>query len=156
MKKLFLAIAVMMASPVVHAADETVTAPVMMEDAEMLGMVRSFIRASGEVSQRGMDAVADVMALMHEDMRYIHLEYDADYDKAAMLDGYKRRIARAATRGSNVTINNHITGKNIVIVETSGTYEYKGEGGWEPGSFDGHVTTYEFRDGMIWRVREYW
>lgn len=156
MKKLILALAVMVASPVVHAAGEEAAAPAVMQAEEMLGMVRSFIRASGEVSQRGMAAVEDVMALMHEDMRYIHLEYGADFDKAAMLEGYKRRIARAATRGSKVTIHKHITGKNIVIIEASGTYERKVDDGWQPRSYDGHVTTYEFKDGKIWRVREYW
>jgi len=155
-KKLILALAFMLVNPVVHAAGEETGTPEVMQADEMLSMVRSFIRASGEVSQRGMAAVEDVMALMHEDMRYIHLEYGADFDKAAMREGFERRIARAATRGSQVTIQNHITGKNIVILETSGTYDRKVDDGWQPRSYDGHVTTYEFKDGKIWRVREYW
>lgn len=122
----------------------------------MLAMVSAFFDNSDAVSSDGMAAVDRVMALMHKDMRYLHPEYGADYDYAALLDGYQRRIARASSRNSSTVITNSIAGKNMVAVEHKGSWESKRDGIWVPRAQEGFVTVFEFKDGKIWRVTEYW
>ncbi|MCJ9429214.1 hypothetical protein [Kordiimonas marina] len=131
-------------------------APAMKPEA-MLKMVQDFYRLSREVDRRGMAAVEDIMALVHDDARYIHTEYASEYDKAAWIDGYKRRIARAHTeREGETVITNHIAGKNILITERTARWSDMEGGQRVHHEKTGMVATYQFKGGKLWRIKEYW
>lgn len=155
MKQLLFALALLMGATGAQAADDG--APVVMSEDAMTAMVHAWFRLSGqELEDRGEAGIEPIMALMHEDMRYVHREYDADYDRELLIDGFRRRLQRASTRGSTNTVTNLIAGKNMVVVERSTAYERRTEAGWEKRGEDDLVTLFEFRDGKIWRIAEYW
>lgn len=155
MKQLLLALALLVGATGARAADDG--APAVMGEEAMTAMVDAWYRLSGqELDDRGEAGIESVMALMHEDMRYVHREYDADFDRAMLTDGFRRRLERADTRNSTNTITNLIAGKNMVVVERSTAYERRTETGWEKRGEEDLVTLFEFRDGKIWRITEYW
>lgn len=130
------------------------TEATLTEDA-MVQMVNDWYRLTSEIHSE--DDIPGIMALMHDEMAYIHLEYDANYDRALLIDGFKRSLKRANTRNGTDTITNLIAGKNMVVTNRDIGWEQKGaDGSWTAQTATGLVTLFEFKDGKIWRIKEYW
>lgn len=154
MKKTLTAIAMLFALPA-SAFAQGVTGPAMSESA-MMEMVEAWFTGADSMSKKGKAGIPEIMALTHEDIAYIHTEYDANYDRAALIDGFERSIKRADTRNESHVVTNMLDGKNMMAVQRNIKWDEKVEDGWKTFEKEKLTTLFEFRDGRIWRITEYW
>ena len=98
--------------------------------------------------------IDEIFALFTDDFVYEHPKYGGTYSRETLYNGYKRNQANGGYDGSVLDILEftRITGLNGVVVERS--YVTKGQDGIEQG--ERQMTLFEFRDGKIKRIFEYW
>jgi ketosteroid isomerase-like protein len=98
-----------------------------------------------------IDAIFD---LFTNDFTYVHPKYGGTYSREDLYNGYVRNQKNGGYNGSivDIKIENKIIGLNAVAVEKrfvknvpNGTEEEKPE-----------MTLFEFREGKIFRIYEYW
>lgn len=123
-----------------------------------LEQVNAYFRALDNVFQRG-STVADVDALLsilHERVRYVHTEYDADFGRDAWRTAFLGNLERGAYRNGperQIGILTVIHGKNHVAVEYAHG-EVLPDGTWEGG--EPLLALFTFTDGKISRIEELW
>ncbi|UTW59582.1 hypothetical protein KFE96_04545 [Kordiimonas sp. SCSIO 12603] len=123
-----------------------------------LSKIQAYFAHLDKVSMQG-STVADIDALlgdMHEDVEYIHAEYDANFDRATWRKAFIRNLEAGAYQDGpeNITqIIHTIHGNRFVAVEYLGAY--KDENGknilTEP-----RLAMFGFKDGKIINITEYW
>ena len=92
--------------------------------------------------------------LFTDDFTYVHPKYGGIYSREYLYDGYVRNQKNGGYDGSvaDIKIINKIIGLNAVVVQKG--FMKKKEGGLEDG--DLQMTLFEFKDGKISRIFEYW
>ncbi len=98
--------------------------------------------------------IDDVFKLFTDDFTYIHPKYGGTYTRQKLYDGYIRNKKNGGYNGSiiDIKIVNMIAGVNAVAVERK--YINKTENGPEDGEYQ--MTLFEFTDGKISKIFEYW
>ena len=92
--------------------------------------------------------------LFTDDFTYIHPKYGGEYSREDLYNGYVRNQKNGGYDGkvTDIKILNKIVGLNAVVVEKS--FVEKKEGKIKDG--EPEMTLFEFRDGKISRIFEYW
>lgn len=92
-----------------------------------------------------------IFELFTDDFTYIHPKYGGLYTREVLYKGYIRNQKNGGYDSSveDITINNKIFGLNAVVVSRS--YHRKGEGVEEA-----KMTLFEFKNGKISKIFEYW
>lgn len=92
--------------------------------------------------------------LFTDEFTYVHPKYGGVYTREDLYNGYVRNQKNGAYDGkvTDIKILNKITGLNAVVVQKS--FVTKKEGEIEEG--EPEMTLFEFRDGKISRIFEYW
>lgn len=86
--------------------------------------VTNYFTALDEVYREG-STIADIdhlLSILHEDVRYVHADYEADFDRASWREAFIRNLKRGAYRNgteNEIRITNIIHGKNHIAVEYS-------------------------------------
>ena len=95
-----------------------------------------------------------IFTLFTNDFTYIHPRYGGTYSRETLYDGYLRNLQEGNYDGSitNIKIHNRIFGLNAVAVQKS--FVEKNEGGIIEKNPE--MTLFEFRDGKICRITEFW
>lgn len=95
-----------------------------------------------------------VFNLFTSDFTYVHPKYGGTYTRKDLYNGYVRNQKKGMYDGAitNIKIRNKITGLNAVVVERA--YIEKTENGTEEG--EPRMTLFEFKNGKISRIFEYW
>lgn len=106
-------------------------------------------QANSEVSD-----IDNIFALFSKDFTYVHPKYGGTYTRTDLYDGYVRNQKNGGYDGSVIEIRilDQITGLNAVVVEKQ--FIKKKEGTISEGN--GQMTLFEFKDGKISRIFEYW
>ena len=106
-------------------------------------------QANSEVSD-----IDNIFALFSKDFTYVHPKYGGTYTRTALYDGYVRNQKNGGYDGSVIEIRilDQITGLNAMVVEKQ--FIKKKEGTISEGN--GQMTLFEFKDGKISRIFEYW
>ncbi len=119
-------------------------------------LVNEYYRLNLEIFQANStpEQIDQIFALFTEDFTYVHPKYGGTYTREDLYNGYKRNQANGGYDGSVMDILEfqRITGLNGVVVERS--YVTKEESGITQG--EKQMTLFEFRDGKISRIFEYW
>lgn len=123
-----------------------------------LEQVNNYFSALDEVYREG-STVAEIdhlLSILHEDVRYIHVDYEADFDRDSWREAFIGNLERGAYRNgpeNEMRISNVIHGKNYIAVEYShgivqpdGTFE----------SDDPLLVLFTFTDGKISCIEELW
>jgi hypothetical protein len=123
-----------------------------------LAQIERYFAALDKVSRAGstVEDVDALLSLTHENVRYIHVEYDADFSKADWREGFLRNLGRGAyTNGdqSEIRILNKILGKTHVAIEYSHGIVAE-DGSWKKG--EPYFALFGFTDGQISLVKEFW
>ncbi|QBY04357.1 nuclear transport factor 2 family protein [Thalassotalea sp. HSM 43] len=125
----------------------------LFSNASPLTTVEQFVSLSDATkvkgaSQADIDAVA---ALLTDDMRYQHPNYGADLSKADFIAGLVNYMGMADSLTSNIT--NKIVGDNAITIAFVSTTVMDGK-----QEVDGKplMRLFEFKDGKISLIREYW
>ncbi len=103
---------------------------------------------SGEAEQGDVEALFE---LFTDDFVYTHQKYGGDYSRQDLYDGYTNNLKNGNYDGSiaDVSIRNKIVGLNAVAIERA--YLGKDQEEIDPG-----MTVFEFRNGLISRITEFW
>ncbi len=103
-------------------------------------------------NQEDIDHLFD---LFTDDFVYVHPKYGGEYSRQDIYDGYLNNQANGRFDGStfDVEIKNMIIGLNGVA--TDRVYLRKSDSGG-PEEVDPGMTLFEFRNGRISRIMEYW
>jgi hypothetical protein len=123
-----------------------------------LDQVEIYFHALDKVFQKE-STVADIDTLLsnlHEHVKYIHVEYEADFDKDAWRAAFIRNLERGAFNGEperKTGILNVIHGTNHAAVEYS-RGDVIPDGPWNKR--ESLLVLFTFRDGKIYRIEELW
>ncbi|EWH10787.1 hypothetical protein KLA_16222 [Cellulophaga geojensis KL-A] len=92
--------------------------------------------------------------LFTDDFTYVHPKYGGIYTREDLYNGYVRNQKNGGYDGkvTDIKIENKIIGLNAVVVEKR--FVEKKEDGIKDGKLE--MTLFEFRDGKISRIFEYW
>jgi ketosteroid isomerase-like protein len=94
---------------------------------------------------------------MHDDVHYIHVEYEAKFDKPTWKKAFIRRLEAGSYNGSNntpTTINHVIHGYNYAAVEFISRYHDEATNKVITSS--PRLAMFGFADGKISYIRDYW
>jgi ketosteroid isomerase-like protein len=98
--------------------------------------------------------IDDIFELFTEDFTYVHPNYGGVYTREVLYNGYLRNQNNGGYDGSviDIKVESKITGLNAVAVSKRFVTKEKGqivEG-------EAQMALFEFRDGKICRIYEYW
>ena len=89
-----------------------------------LEQIKLYFSALDKVSRKD-SSISDIdylLALMHDDVKYIHVEYEANFNKGSWRKAFIRNLKRGAyqnTTKNEKRIINSILGKNHIAIEYS-------------------------------------
>ncbi|MEL6810093.1 MAG: nuclear transport factor 2 family protein [Bacteroidota bacterium] len=101
-----------------------------------------------------VEEIDAIFELFTEDFIYVHPRYGGTYTRENLYNGYVRNQKNGGYNGSVVDIEilNKIVGLNAVTVQKR--FINKSDDGLENGNPE--MTLFEFRDGKISKIFEYW
>ncbi|KXI27516.1 hypothetical protein AX660_21335 [Paraglaciecola hydrolytica] len=128
------------------------------ESSCQLEQIRAYFAALDKVSRQGSTPtdIDALLALTHDSVNYIHVEYDANFDKTTWRQAFMRNVERGAyqnTRANEVRILNSIAGKNHTAIEYSHGV-IQADGSWQASH--ALLVLFGFTEGKISLVKEYW
>ena len=127
-------------------------------DSCRMDLVNGYFEALVRISKAGTpEEINALLALCHEDVKYEHLEYEADFDRAAWHAAFTRNSERGVNNEPSnlqVKVLNHIHGKNHLAVAYA--YGKVVDGVWHANENGSLMALFGFKDGKILLVREYW
>jgi len=119
-------------------------------------LVKSYYKQNIKIFQSNSTVkdIDKVFDLFTEDFTYVHPKYGGTYTRQNLYDGYVRNQKNGGYNGSIVDIKvvDKIIGLNAVVVKRR--YIKKEDGKLKEG--DAHMTLFEFKNGKISRIFEYW
>ena len=136
------------------ASSETVDCPAQWQ----LEQVRTYFHALDNVFRAGA-TVADIdhlFSALHENVRYVHVEYEADFDRESWRAAFLGNLERGAYNNGperKIGITKVIHGKHHMAVEYSHG-EVQPDGKWKSG--EPLLALFRFTDGKISRIEELW
>lgn len=100
-----------------------------------------------------IEDIDNVFELFTDDFTYVHPKYGGTYTREDLYNGYVRNQKSGGYDGkvTNIKIQNKIIGLNAVVVNK---IFVKKDGGITDG--EPKMTLFEFVDGKISRIFEYW
>ncbi|GAB5472659.1 MAG: hypothetical protein Mars2KO_07580 [Maribacter sp.] len=98
--------------------------------------------------------IDEIFDLFTDDFTYVHPKYGGIYTREDLYKGYVRNQKNGGYTGkiADIKIENKIIGLNAIVVEKR--FVEKKDGVIEDGKAE--MTLFEFRDGKISRIFEYW
>jgi len=123
-----------------------------------LDQVEAYFFALDKVARKGSTAsdIDTLLALMHDDVKYIHVQYDANFNKETWRKAFLRNLKKGRyqnTHHNEIRILNSITGNNHIAVEYShGVKQQNGK--WQPT--DKYLVLFGFIEGKMSLIKELW
>ncbi|MDF2157106.1 nuclear transport factor 2 family protein [Algoriphagus sp. CAU 1675] len=98
--------------------------------------------------------VEKLFQMFSEDFTYVHEEYGGVYTREDLYNGYSRNIEKGDYDGSiyDIRVFSVISGKDALAVSK----RYVSQTNPNPQQEDGEMAVFEFKDGKIFRITEYW
>ncbi len=123
-----------------------------------LEQVKAYFSALENVAKKG-SSPSDIDALLdltHDDVKYIHVEYQANFNKDTWRKAFLRNLKLGRYQNSDkhqTRILNSIAGKNHLAIEYShGLIQENGN--WE--ETDKYLAIFGFTDGKLSLIQELW
>jgi len=123
-----------------------------------LDQVGAYFSALDKVAKKGstLSDIDALLALTHDDIKYAHVEYQANFTKESWRKAFIRNLELGRyqnTEKNQIRILNSIAGKNYIAIEYShGLIQENGE--WE--HTDKYLAIFGFKDGKLSLVKELW
>lgn len=101
-----------------------------------------------------IDDINKAFELFTDDFEYVHPKYGGTYTRDDLYSGYVRNQQNGAYNGTvmDIEILNKIIGLNAIVVQKR--FIEKNNDGKKAG--EPEMTLFEFRNGKISRIYEYW
>lgn len=123
-----------------------------------LDQIQSYFSTLDKISRKGSsnEDIDSLLALMHDDVKYIHVEYQANFNKESWRKAFVRNLKREAyqnTVNNEIRIINTILGKNHIAIEYShGVIQDNGL--WQ--QTEPLLVLFGFKGGKISLIKELW
>jgi ketosteroid isomerase-like protein len=119
-------------------------------------LLNQYYQFNLEIFRKGSD-MEDVDALFQlftEDFTYNHQEYGGVYTREDLYKGYLRNLESGGYDGSvyDIRVFSVISGKDALAVSK----RYLSKTNPNPQKEDGEMAVFEFKNGKIYRITEYW
>ncbi|MEW6997417.1 nuclear transport factor 2 family protein [Colwelliaceae bacterium BS250] len=123
-----------------------------------LSQINSYFAALDNVSRKNSSIkdIDSLLALTHQDVKYIHVEYQANFTKESWRKAFIRNLERGAYQNSDINemrIINSIYGKNHTAIEYSHGV-IQPDGTWQQTA--PLLVIFGFTDGKISLIKELW
>ncbi|MBK6265260.1 nuclear transport factor 2 family protein [Marivirga sp. S37H4] len=101
-----------------------------------------------------VEDIDDLFSLFTEDFIYVHPKYGGNYSREDLYNGYKNNQSNGRYNGkiADIKIENKIVGLNAIVVER----RFVKKTGDEMNEGEVQMTLFEFKEGKISRIMEYW
>jgi ketosteroid isomerase-like protein len=101
-----------------------------------------------------IEDIDDLFRLFTDDFSYAHPKYGGVYSREDLYNGYKKNLKNGAYNGKivKIKIENTIIGLNAVVIEKR--FIKRENSQMKEGNTE--MTLFEFKDGRISRIFEYW
>ncbi|KGJ89838.1 nuclear transport factor 2 family protein [Colwellia psychrerythraea] len=128
------------------------------DSACQLIQIKSYFSALDEVGRKGstIKDIDSLLAMVHKDVKYIHVEYQANFTKESWREAFIRNLNRGSyqkTKNNEARVINTIFGKNHVAVEYAHGV-INSDGTWKKN--DARLALFGFKDGKILLIKELW
>mgnify|MGYP000291147561 CR=1 FL=1 len=123
-----------------------------------LNQINSYFAALDKISRKDStpDDIDSLLALTHDDVKYVHVEYEANFTKESWRKAFIRNLERGAYQNSvnnEMRIINTIFGKNYTAIEYShGVIQQ--DGTWQ--QTEPLLVLFGFTGGKISLIKELW
>jgi hypothetical protein len=123
-----------------------------------LEQVKAYFSALDKVAKKGSTStdVDALLALTHDDVKYVHVQYEANFTKDSWRKAFLRNIELGRyqkTDKNQIRILNSIVGKNHLAIEYShGVFQENGK--WE--KTNNYLAIFGFTDGKLSLIKELW
>lgn len=123
-----------------------------------LDQVKSYFAALDKISRKDSspEDIDSLLSLVHDDVKYIHVEYGANFDKASWRKAFIRNLERGTYQNSEKNekrILSSIFGKNYIAIEYSHGVVQE-DGTWQPT--EPLLVLFGFKEGKISLIKELW
>lgn len=123
-----------------------------------LSQVKAYFSALDKVAKKDstVEDIDALLAITHDDVKYIHVEYDANFTKETWRTAFLRQLELGRyqdTDKDQIRVLNSISGKNHIAIE----YSYgviQEDGTWE--KTNDYLALFGFTDGKLSLIRELW
>ena len=119
-------------------------------------VVEKYYELNLKVFQAGSNSndIDNVFKIFTEDFTYVHPKYGGVYTRQDLYNGYIRNQENGGYNGqvADIKVVNRIIGLNAAVV--SRVYIRKEEGQIKEG--EAQMTLFEFKEGKIFKIFEYW
>lgn len=123
-------------------------------------VIENYFKLLAKVFQKGSTEkdIVNLFALFDPEVRYEHLDYEANFNKEEWLQAFTANLQRGAYQAAQnevIRVTNIIFGKTHVAVE----YKYgilAVDGSWGAKDNKGLFALFGFKDDKIVLLREYW
>lgn len=101
-----------------------------------------------------IDDIDTIFELFTDDFTYVHEQYGGVYSREVLYDGYKRNQENGGYDGEvvDIKVNNKIYGRNAIAVNKSFIKQVNGE----VITGEEQMALFEFKEGKIYRITEFW
>lgn len=151
--RFILIVLVMLLSLQTVAAEQTW--PYVHNEDEMGRLVKQFVAQQDKIAnEQELTLLAD---LLHDSFRYYHPHFSINYPKSKWLDAMRLKFKhKPQTRFVNTQIITVNYALNAAYVQQQSEWEQEVNGKWFARNTTKIVSLFEFKDGKISAIREYW
>lgn len=123
-----------------------------------LNQIELYFSALDKISRKGSsrEDIDALLALTHDDVKYIHVEYEANFTKSSWRKAFIRNLERGAYQNSannKMRITNQIFGENHVAIEYAHGLVQQ-DGSWKKS--EPLLILFQFTNGKISLIKELW
>ena len=123
-----------------------------------LAQINSYFSALDKVSLKNstINDIDSLLALTHDDVKYIHVEYEANFTKELWRKAFIRNLERGAYQNSSkneMRVLKSIFGKNHTAIEYSHGV-IQSDGTWQ--QTEPLLVVFAFTNGKISLIKELW
>ena len=116
-------------------------------------VVEEYYRLNVKIFQSGstQNDIDSLFMLFTDDFTYVHPKYGGTYSRQDLYNGYSnnQKSGRYNSSVTNINVLSRITGLNAVTTEKQFVDASDGPG-------ESQMTLFEFRNGKIMKITEYW
>lgn len=123
-----------------------------------LTQINSYFSALDKVSRKNstIKDIDSLLALTHDDVKYVHVEYEANFNKESWRKAFIRNLDRGAYQKNTkneMRVLNNIFGKNYIAIEYSHGV-IQPDGTWQ--QTEPLLVIFGFTNGKISLIKELW
>jgi len=139
----------------------SLTSKVFAVDCEstcQLKQVNDYFSALDKISKKDSNIkdIDALLALTHDEVKYVHVEYQANFTKKSWREAFLRNLKRGAykkDKENETRVVNSIFGKNHIAIEYSDGVVLS-DGSWQ--QIKPRLVIFAFTEGKISLIKELW